>query len=351
MKGRILLLSSISMLFAMGAMAQDYAPANWKFSKMEKGSAEGIFIREMASSKWNCSAPFRLGDNLDGSVGLACAVGGDVAGPASDKYEGMTDDDKAVFEEFYKACQIVDGGVLGNIFCYQGNTSTGTDSRAVKNTKSMPNSTLFWLSNTDIPLGNNYRLSVSFRVIADAAEKMKLTLATSSYDGIDQGTGLANDGYREFELPVYTEFNDYWSTAKMDITIKDNTDPNYKELPLVMKMWLGNGIESGIVLFRDFKLEKIDAIDNEYVPGKIVDEDWDDTPTGISYTEKDNQAVVWAKDGQITVVDAASPVSVYSISGQLVAFKAPMSNVTTIPVSEKGVYVVKVGNSCRKVVL
>ena len=253
-----LLLISAACLFSMCTMAQNYAPAAWTFSKQQQGSAAGLFIKEMASTNWNCKAPFRLGDALDGSIGLACAVGGDVTGPGSDLYANVTDADKAVFEEFYKACQIVDGGELGNLFCYQGSASTMSDPRAVKNIKAMPNATMFWLSNTDIPLAANYRVSMGYRVIANSGTNaMKLTLATSAYDGIDTGTGLANGSYRELELPFYADFNDYWSTATMDITIADNTDPNYKELPLVIKMWLGGGIENAIVLFSDIKLEKI----------------------------------------------------------------------------------------------
>ena len=347
-----LLLISAACLFSMCTMAQNYAPAAWTFSKQQQGSAAGLFIQEMASTNWNCKAPFRLGDALDGSIGLACAVGGDVTGPGSDLYANVTDADKAVFEEVYKACQIVDGGELGNLFCYQGRASTMSDPRAVKNIKAMPNATMFWLSNTDIPLAANYRVSMGYRVIANSGTNaMKLTLATSAYDGIDTGTGLANGSYRELELPFYADFNDYWSTATMDITIADNTDPNYKELPLVIKMWLGGGIENAIVLFSDIKLEKIGAIDNKYVPGKVEDVEWNDSPTGISYKTADQNAVVWASNGEITVVDAKSPIQVYSVSGQLVSFKAPISSVTTIPVAQKGAYIVKIGESSRKVVL
>ena len=77
MKRSLLLVSTVC-LFSLGATAQNYAPAAWTFSKQQQGSAAGLFIKEMASTNWNCKAPFRLGDALDGSIGLACAVGGDV---------------------------------------------------------------------------------------------------------------------------------------------------------------------------------------------------------------------------------------------------------------------------------
>ena len=116
-------------------------------------------------------------------------------------------------------------------------------------------------------------------------------------------------------------------------------------------MWLGSCIENAIVLFSDIKLEKIETIDNKYVPVKIEDVEWNDSPTGISYKIADQNAVVWASNGEITVVDAKSPIQVYSVSGKLVSFKSPISSVTTIPVAQKGVYIVKIGESCRKIVL
>ena len=352
---RNLLLASAACLLSMGAMAQDFTPTNWKFSQMEIGSADGLFIREMASTNWNCKAPFKLPGGYDGGIVLANYVGGDVVGPATDSYAGMSDADKATFEEFYKSCQIVDGGALGHLFCYQGKSSSAKDSRITNNPKSFPNATLFWLSNTDPVTDANYRLTINYRVVSDYADdinksQLDLTIAGADYYGIDAGTDLG-DGYRTFALKYLKAYPEDWITATLDITIKEKGgDTN--ELPLVIKMWLGACIEQGLVFFRDIKLEKITTKNNDYVPGKLdYNDDWDDTPTGITQTAKDNQAIILAKNGEITVVDAISPIAVYSISGQLIAFKAPIGDVTTISVAKKGVYIVKIGDSCRKVVL
>lgn len=356
---RNLLLASAACLFSVCAMAQqDYAPLNWKFSKMEIGSAEGLFVREMASTLWGMDAKvFRYGDNLQGAVGLAC----NGIGAGTNDFTKFTDEQKATFEKFYNSCQIVDGGALGHLFCYQGSSSDIVDARITKNTEAMGNATLFWLSDTNIPLGKSYRLSFTWRVASKIDNNMKAEIATSAYDGIDNGQtdilavkGVAASGYRGYEMPFYKDFPTDWITSSMDITIADNSDPNYKELPLVVKMWWGNGIEQGIVFFKDIKLVAIDQPDiaGGYVPGKEeVHDDWSDAPTGISTTTADNQAIVWGKDGEITVVDAVSPVAVYSLSGQLIAIKAPIGNITTIPVAQKGTYIVKIGDSCRKVVL
>lgn len=358
MKRNLLLTSAICFL-CMGAMAQqDYAPLNWKFSQMQIGSAESLFVREMASTKWGCSASvFRLGDNLEGAIGLAC----NGIGSGTDDFTKFTDEQKATFEKFYHSCQIVDGGALGNLFCYQGSNSDVVDARITKNTEAMNNATLFWLSDTNIPLGKSYRLIFSWRVASKIDSNMKVEIATSAYDGIDNGQadilavkGVAESGYRGYEMPFYKDFPNDWITSSIDIVIADNTDPNYKELPLVIKMWWGGGIEQGIVFFKDIQLVAIDAPDitGGYVPGKEdIHEDWSDAPTGLSTTNIDNQAIVWGKDGEITVVDAISPVAVYSLSGQLIAIKAPIGNITTIPVAQSGTYIVKIGDSCRKVAL
>ena len=52
------LLLTTAALCALGAMAQtDYAPENWRYNDMQPGSAEGLFIRELASTEANAKAP------------------------------------------------------------------------------------------------------------------------------------------------------------------------------------------------------------------------------------------------------------------------------------------------------
>lgn len=349
---RNLLLASAACLFSVCAIAQqDYAPLNWKFSQMEIGSAESLFIREMASSNWGMAVKvFRYGDNLQGAVGLAC----EGIGTITDDFTKFTDEQKDTFEKFYNSCQIVDGGALGHLFCYQGSSSDVVDARITKNTVNMGHATLFWLSDTNIPVGKNYRLTFSWRVASKVNDKMKVSIATSAYDGIDTAPGYlaGTDGYRNYELTYYSNLPNDWAISSMDITIEDNKAADYKELPLVIKLWLGDGIEQGLLFLRDIKLEAIDAVDMKNIPGHSeYPEDWDDTPTGISTPTLDNQAIVWAKDGVITVVDAVSPVAIYSVTGQLLSIKAPIGNITTIPMNKKGTYIVKIGDSCRKVVL
>lgn len=332
-------------MFANAINAQDYAPVNWQFNKMSVGSAEEIFIREMGSTNWNCKAPFRLADDGEGGIGLSCAPGGDITGPGSDVFEGVTEADKAVLDEFYKAARIVNGG-SENLLCLAGKSATATYLGSEKCTKSLPNATLFWLSGTDMPLDANYRLTIDYRAIADSEGEMALTLATSAYDGVDEGPS-----YRTYSLPVIPAFNDYWNRAILDFNVKDNTDAEYKELPIVIKMWLGNLYDNSVILFRAVKLEKIDEINPEYVPGTVIDCDFVDNPGSGINEEKAEDVLVWGNDGNITVVDAKYPVEVYTTDGMLLNKTENNSTLVNIPVNKSGVYVVKCGNTVKKIIL
>lgn len=348
MKIKSLLVSATSLLCAVGVSAQDYAPAAWKFSEMSVGSAESIFIKEMASTDWNCKAPFRQADNGNGGVGLACYVGGDVVGPATDSYADMSEADKATFDEFYKSVQIVNGG-SENLLCIVGKDATQSYPGAVQCTKSFPNATLFWLGGTDMPLNKNYRLTIDYRVITPEENgKISLTLATSAYDGVDNGA------YRTFDLGVYAAYNDYWNRGILDFHMEDNSDPNYKELPLAIKMWLGSLADNSVVLFRSFKLETIDAIDDKNVPGNNnEDPGFVDTPPTVSVSQTDfnNEVIVWANNGTISIVDAKEPIEIYNAAGVLINKVNEASALVNIPVKEKGLFLVKVGTVTRKVVL
>lgn len=349
---RKILLLGVSCLFAGSSLfAQDYAPKAWRFSEMNVGSAEEIFIKEMGSTNWNCKAPFRLADDGNGGVGLSSNVGGDITGPGSDAYENVTEADKAVLDEFYKSAAIVNGG-SENLLCFIGKSSENTYPGGIQCSKLLPNATLFWLSGTDMPLGANYRLTIDYRVIAKEAGSITLTVATSAYDGIDQGTGLADGGYRAYDLPVVPEYNDYWNRAVLDMTVKDNTDENYKELPLAIKMWLGKSLfDNSVVLFRSFKLEKIDNIDAANVPGSITDPGFVDTPPSAIEKTFEGSTIITTNANNICVIDAESPVEVYNATGVLVKRVENNATMINIPMEENGLFIVKSGDVVKKVVL
>lgn len=348
MKG-LLLFCAAGLLASSSLIAQDYAPVNWKFSEMEEGSAESIFIKEMGATTWNCKAPFRLADDGNGGIGLSCNVGGDLTGPGSDTYENVTDADKAVLEEFYKAARIVNGG-SENLLCLVGKNATVDYPGAVKNIKLLPAATLFWLSGTDMPLASNYRLTIDYRVIAQADANISLTIATSAYDGIDNGTDLGT-GYRTYDLPVVKDYNDYWNRGTLDFIVNDNTDENYKELPIVIKMWLGGSLyDNSVILFRSLKLEKIDEINMDNVPGQVTDPGFVDEPSAIEENFS-NSTIVFSENGTISVIDPSAPIEVYNANGVLVKRIENNSTLVNIPMEESGLFIVKSGDTVKKVIL
>lgn len=346
MKCKSLLFCSSAMLFSMAQVsAQDFTPTNWKFSTMEVGSASSLFIKETCKSAWNISFPYRAADSKNGAITLSIAPGGDIA-TAGKLYADMPEAEKAVFDDFIQSAAIVPGGDLGNLLCIKGKEFAGDDSRGTKHAYLAPNTTLWFFSGTELPLASNYRVAFSFRTILNpdvVGAALSFTMATSHYDGVDAGS------YRQKEIDCYPEFNDYWTTAAFDINIADNTDPKYSELPLVVKLFLKGGIaDQGMLLLKDITITKINQIDNTYVPAKIIEEDYVDT--SVSTTLENNNAMIWLDGNDITVLDAKEKIEVYTCNGTLVAEKTPVSEATIITLSQKGVYLVKTGNVCKKIV-
>ncbi len=368
MKLQSLLLTS-ACLCAFGAAAQsNYAPTNWRFDQMNVGSAYDIFIPEMASCGWNCSAPFRLADDGRGGVGLANSGTND---ESVDNYDSMSDATKEYFEDFYENSRIVATNLIydsgettsENILCLIGNSATSTYAGGVARSNSFSNGTLFWLSGNEDSLypmeaGAYYRFTMDCRVITETElGSIDLTFATSHYDGIDSNTGLASGGYRTLSIPVYGQLSDYWNRCIVDFMIYDNSDSDYKELPFVIKMWLGELADNSVILFRYFTVEKIDAINSDNVPGNIEDyPDYTDDPDGSGSSvqlidDMQNSTIVTTTNGSINVIGATGAIEVYNLSGAKVATVASPTSVESIDLGMNGVFIVKSGNTVQKVIL
>ena len=128
------------------------------------------------------------------------------------------------------------------------------------------------------------------------------------------------------------ELNEYWTTYSFDINVKSNTDPNYKTLPIVVKTFCGGGLaDDAMTLFRDIKIEKISAVNPDYVPMKLIEEDYTDGDfsTGVSENiQTQKEAMIWNNKQDVSVVDAKSTIELYDISGQLVATYHPNGALT-----------------------
>lgn len=337
---------------------------------MAPGSAESIFYPEMAGTEWNMAFPARGADNGRGGAALSCYPGGDIVGPATNQYSGMSEADKAAFDSFYKSVQVVSTNLVSegvstpeNLLCIIGKNATGSYPGGTVSPVSIPNATFFWFSGTGnsanpMPLGANYRLTIDYRVIpndASLVNSIDLTLATSHYDGIDQNTGLGDGGYRAVGAPVYGAYSSDWNRVKIDFMVFDNNDPEYNELPVVMKMYFKDILDQSVILFRSFKLEQIDEIDMTNVPGNVNEvPDYVDQPDGgVSVEQLDikDSGVIFVANGAINVIDANAPIEVYNIAGAKVATVAAPANVEAIELDVDGVYVVKVGDKVQKVIL
>ena len=313
---------------------------------MNTGVAD-IFIPEMGSCAWNCGAGtegFRLADDGNGGVGLA-NWGSVAGGTNADTYANLNEAEKEYLQDFYDHTYIVDGGPE-NLLCMIGNAATATYTGATARTNSFANATLFWLGGNAnsvqtpvMDLGKYYRLTIDYRVITTlepGAATINLSLATSRYDAIDKNTplvglGTEDAGHRKINLPVGTNYNDYWLRATMDVFIEDNTDPKYPELPFVIKMWLGNGIaDNSVVLLRSIKFEDIE--ESEVVSDAAFTMGTSDfqESSSVETIDFENDAIVTAKSGNITVIDANAPVEVYNMAGAKVASVAAPATVETI---------------------
>lgn len=344
------LLFAATLLCSLSATAQDYAPQNWKFSAMPLGTAKELFIPEMCTTKWGADAPFRLADNGKGAIGMASQ--------STDRsWDAFTEEEKATFNNMFESSQIVEVGGE-HVLCLAGKDAPGAPADVpgvVKTAGNFQHATLFLLGGTDQPLNNYYRLTFDYRAITtipdDGYKSLVFTLATSHYDGIDKSQKIpGTSSYRQFgegQAVVMASYNDSWTRCQMDFWLEDNTDTKYKELPVVIKLWLGEIYNKSILLVRDIKMEKIDNYDAANVPGSVSDY----VPTtGISQTS-DNASFVMVQDGVVRVVDAKAPVKVYDSRGMLVKSIDNPGTVEGFRPQGHGVFIVKVGKKASKVVL
>lgn len=356
MKKEKLLFSVMAILFATSSVAQqNVTPSKWKFSEMSLGSAESLFLVEGASGKGNLKYPFRLADNMDGAIVMAS---GAVSGP--NDYNQFTDEQKKIFSDFYNACQIIDGGSLGHLFCYQGNASTASDSRVTKAANSFGGAQMHFFSKKEGMSVGIYRVTIDIRMILNAGEDItdaegkggiSVYAANSWYDPMKYaGADIQFDAAgQNSNMKFYADFNNVWQTYQFEVNIVNIED--HDTFPIVFKLGFGKWLDRSILLMRNLKIEKVDSptLGGEAKLYGKYNLDWNDTPTGMNLLYN-NEVIVYTVDNSISVLDAKSPIEVYTITGKLVDKVEPTSTFTSIPVLQKGAYIVKVGKVVKKVV-
>ena len=354
MKKRTLLLTAASMLFAANTMAQtDVTPTNWKFDGMAKGSAEGLFIKEASNIGGNFISQvlengkkgYRWADNLEGAFSLSHWTGG-----ANTSYANLAESDTAIFDTFFNTFQVVDGGKMGNILIYQGINSSETDSRAVKNTNAMVAPNVYAVTQKDLTAGY-YKITIPVRMVFNegGSGKINVNLGTSWWDGLPIA-GSGGSGYGTFNMEGLDFFNNEWTDYQFEVEVTGNSDSKYDFAPILIKLGLGGMANNSIIMFDDFKIEKVPSLTLGGTVATNPRADLDDTPvnTGIGSSTQE-QIIIFANSNGITVVDATSDIEVYDVAGRLVKMVSPMSTAVTIPVEEKGLYIVKTGTVVRKV--
>jgi len=345
MKTKTLLISfAISVATCMNAQT-DVTPANWKFSTKNQGPAgittsNGIIIQSECSID-QLSYPVAATDVQPGSIVLF-----DWDGSGQKKYANMTLVQQQRIDAFIAGFNIVNGGTLGNILCYQGVGSTNTRQGSVKNTKSMsaPSINIFSHKFTE---SGTYLITLSIRTIQNpgaSTASISGYVANSYYEQL-YSAGTSNP--IAFSISCNPAFNDSWTTVQYEFT----TSPFYS--PVVCKLGLPWDIaNNSIVLINSLSIVKETAATLGGAV-KITYPTFNDTPitTGINNIADDNKFIVWGANNVINVVDAKSPVEVFNTSGSLIGKAVNGSTVTKISVPVKGIYLVKVGNHTRKVVL
>lgn len=358
------LLFGAALLMAAGVMAQtDVTPANWKFSNQSVGSAAYIYAKDGCALNGNLvyNEPSKLGDkavqtligfryadNMEGAIALSPWIEDMSMYPEGAAVYGinMTDEHKAIIDNFIGASQIVQDGTFKD-FCYQGNASTASISGAVKNTGDAPAVKMNIFTNK-ITEDGTYRFTMPIRVICNddmTSADLSFYTSTAWYDPLPLSGSGKDDGANT--LTFGKVFNDDWTVIQFELDVKaQGADATVQLTPVNIALGLGALGNQSIILFRDFKLEKVPAAT---CGGELKYLD-DYFPTSIEKNEIGADVIVYSTDNAITVIDANAPIEVYTTAGTLVNKVEANNTVTTIPVAQKGIYLVKVGATTKKVV-
>ena len=367
MRRRNLLLGA-ALLVAAGAMAQtDVTPANWKFSNQQIGSAAYIYAKDGCALNGNLvyneltkfpethvstSIGFRYADNMEGAIALAPWVEDMAMYPEGAAVYGinMTADHKAIVDNFIAASQIIQDGSYKD-FCYQGNASTEVLPGAVKNAGDAPGVKMNIFTNK-LTSDGIYRFTMPMRIICNgdmSATDLSFYTATAWYDPLPLSGSGKGDGSNAITFDP--SFNNDWTILQFELDIKaQGANADVQLTPANVALGLGAFGNKATILFRDFKLEKVASAT---CGGEIQYLDAADyyPTTSLDKAEMGANVIVFASDNVISVIDADAPIEVYTAAGVLVDKVEADKTLTTIPVAQKGLYLVKVGATTKKVVL
>ena len=352
MKKSLLLTATLCAAFAVNA--QDVTPTNWQFANMKVGSAESIFLKDLATTTGNPNKTATVNQVTNaGGVALTCWYEGGTENAAD-----IAADTKALYEEFYKGASIVNGGTE-NLLCIMSNAAA--EELRYPDAGSCPSSlplTMLWLTGKNLDLDSYYRFTVEYKILSNREGSIQLQI-----DAID-GYGIENSAPITVNMPVYTQEQigqlgiSGWFQIPIDFYVENTGDPATNTLPLKFKMNCNDQMGwtfDYTMLFRSFKLEKITEEEMKYTSrGNVtpIPSDFKDDPNvSVNEINAQNDVIIATANGTINVIDANAPIEVYNIAGAKVATVAAPSAVEAIDLDMNGVFVVKVGDKVQKVIL
>lgn len=378
---RGLLFSAAVLMMAASAMAQtDITPSRYKFADQPVGS----YLIDGYNDGWGPSnaAAAKLSEvgyvNLTGST------------PYSTK-------DKPASIAFQSGLQIVDFTAegVGKVLCFVGNNFSDGDDQSLANkqilAKAKKASALLgaaqWpqlgfysdFAKTPTGAGNYIRVSITFKAIvnADVADAVKgpinqLELKAASgtlretYKGLAKG--IDGNTFGSIGMMMDPEDEDYalnegWQKVEYDFII-----PEAAGSPFTFSLKLSNEtagdlheLDNGAFLIKEIKF--MSDVDGTLADPAVTKEGINaavkmgitlpkPAPTGINTDIAENNKIICAVSDNILSVSnlkAGEKVEVYSITGALIGSQLAASNVVTLPLTDKGFYIVRVGSSSVKV--
>lgn len=348
MKKKLLVCSVITLLSMNGIAQEDVTPSGWKFDDMELGNAGNLFIEkaECIGSRLSFDGThFKIEDpTRDGAFVLNRYVDEERKNIV---YAQLTEDEKTIFRDFYDACQIVDGGEIGKLFCFQGIHSKAVDVRAKKDRSEINAPSINLISANELTPGI-YRMTVSMRLVMneDYDDHRKAIGAYITNSTATEALYYAGstDKIIAFDMEFEPEFNNDWASWKYEVEVTEHTPT-----PLIHRFTIKGPLANNSLLLMKLKVEKVEtaALEGDV---KFEEETWNDLPTAIDGHLSD-RVIVYATQGVISVVDAEKTIEVFDTAGQLIKKVEAVEPLVRIPVIQKGIYFVKTGTSIRKIAL
>ncbi len=361
---RKLLLSAAILVVAAGAMAQsDITPSRYDF----KNLPEGQYVIDGCNNGWG---PGNLDAARASTVGYVNATGGNF----------WANKETDAFKNFQSGLQILDltEEGIGKVLCFKG---VNCDNEILaKGTKATGSITAAWPqlafysnpANTPAATGEAgadpaafIRVSITYKAIENEPDPAGSPLTEFEVKAV-QPNGVLNTYkgpfssidmmVKDLETEEYYELNEGWQKVEYDIQIGT---PEGNPFALSIKMNGTGKLDAGAILIKEIKFTT--PSDGTYVKGgdpnakveKNLTLKNGEIVTGINTPKFDDKKVCCGVFNDILTVsnlNPGDPVEVYSVIGTLISSQKATSDVLSLPLNGKGLFIVKTNTGTTKVV-